>query len=103
MAAGLTGNRTLEQCIEEIPHRQYLAMHAWLTDQWNKPNRTDWYLMQVAQVVRNKESKSPIGLGMFKIPFEFTAPPDPKEVEKTLLEKAKAKWFGFTGLSRKKK
>lgn len=31
-----------------MTHRQYLAWREWLAEQWNRPSRTDHYLMQVA-------------------------------------------------------
>lgn len=42
-------------------------------DKWNAPNRSDYYLMQIAAEVRRVLSKSPgsIKTGQFKIKFEY--------------------------------
>jgi hypothetical protein len=100
MAAGLLGSMDLQTAMEQTPHRMYLAMVAWLDEQWNQPGRSDWYAMQIAQMVRNKNSKNPIGLSEFKIPFEFPQPPTEEEIaekQKQMLEAQKRKWFGIAG------
>ena len=34
--------------MQSMTHREYLTWLAWLEDQWNVPDRTDYYLMPVS-------------------------------------------------------
>ena len=47
--------------------RQYLAALEWLDEQWNRPDRRDHYLMQVALEVRRTISKRRLGLDDFRL------------------------------------
>ena len=64
---------SLDECMTKHTHRQYLAWLAWLDDQWNKPDRRDHYLMQIACEVRRGYVKkaSAVKFDQFKIPFKF--------------------------------
>lgn len=57
-----------------MTHRQYAAWQEWLSAQWNVPNRSDHYAMQVAAEVartpgRFTRSPPKIKLDQFRIPF----------------------------------
>lgn len=32
-----------------MTHRQFLVWRLWLREEWNRPNRTDHYIMQIAE------------------------------------------------------
>ena len=54
-----------------MTHRQFGAWQLWLEEQWNKPDRHDYYMMQVHQGnIRGKGGKPP-ALEKMKIPFKF--------------------------------
>lgn len=42
-----------------LTHRQFFVWQQWLSDQFEKPSRTDFYLMQVAAEVRKLFNKNP--------------------------------------------
>lgn len=42
-----------------MTHRQFLAWQAWLEGEWNRPDRTDHYLMLVATRVLQAVAKDP--------------------------------------------
>lgn len=44
---------------EPLTHRQFLAWQEWLNLQWNEPDRTDHYLMQVSYDIRRVNAKNP--------------------------------------------
>lgn len=76
----------------------------WLNNQWNEPDKKDYYLMQIAQEVRRVLSKSPskIKLKDFLIKFKQgrREPVAKKPDNKTLAQWAKAKWLGLVGYHR---
>lgn len=40
------------ECMAKHTHRQFLTWMVWLKLQWNKPSRSDYYLMQLEATVR---------------------------------------------------
>jgi hypothetical protein len=61
-----------------VTHRQHLAHQYWLSEEWNRPSRSDYYQMQTAAQVHSvpaafssKPSKQP-GADKFKIKFKTT-------------------------------
>lgn len=54
-----------------MTHREFLTWQAWIDRQWNRPDRTDFYLMQVACEVRRVLSRKPAGIKIddFRLPF----------------------------------
>lgn len=58
--------------MERITHREYKVRLAWLEMQWDKPSRSDWYLMRIIQLLdaiwhRRTRLKE---LENFRVPFE---------------------------------
>ena len=60
------------EVLQKHSHRQYLAWCVWLNSEWNRPNRTDQYLMQIALQVARVLAKHPdkINLSQFKLEFK---------------------------------
>lgn len=90
-----------------MTHRQFAAWQQWLEDQWNRPDRHDYYSMQAAQTnLRGKGMKAP-PLEKMRIPFQFkNARPDAAKtpVGQTDQERraaetraAQARWLGWVG------
>lgn len=69
---------SLEEAMEKISHRQYLAMLEHLHLNWNRPSRSDWYLMRLAREIRMSWMKDPSvapSTNEFKIAFDLDPPP----------------------------
>ena len=55
-----------------MTYREYQMRLAWLEIEWNKPSRTDHYLMQIIRYLARIPGKGSLkSLDKFKIPFEF--------------------------------
>lgn len=77
-----------------MTHRQYSAWVAWMAAQWNEPDRTDHYLMQIAYQVAcaaaGKRARR-VKFGRFKLPFRRVggdAPSGLSEEQQLALDKA---------------
>lgn len=98
----LPGN--LEQVMQSMTHREYLLRLAWIEESWSIPDRTDHYLMQIAQEVRRVLSKSPNRIQMKDFEVKFVS----KDRKVTAQEKeksvrtSKSTWFVALGISGKK-
>lgn len=88
--------------MEGITNRQYLMLIAWINEQWNKPSRSDHYVMQVAEEVvnsrpRKRGSKPRPKLETYKIPFKSVVKQpvaDPEQFKLLKNNLSKAKWIG---------
>lgn len=75
-----------DQYMRGHSHRQHLTWLAWLDLQWDQPDRSDYYLMQIAREVRRVLHKHPekVTTEDFKIGFERKddkpKPPDPQHL-----------------------
>ena len=54
-----------------MSHREYLTWQAWLRKEWNRPSRTDYYLMQLSADVRNLFAKKPVEVEERKISWTY--------------------------------
>ena len=75
-----------------LTHRQFLAWKIWLMEEWNHPDRTDNYLMQIGCEVRRVLAKKPGShkLEHLHIPFEFRRGAKPAQTAQTPEQRAKA-------------
>lgn len=75
------------EALERTTHRQFIVWMEWFRRQWNRPERTDYYLMQLANfLIRSKDEP-----GKRKIKFTFERPRRrrrAKQVEETLAREA---------------
>ncbi len=82
--------------------REYRIRLAWLEMQWNRPTRSDNYLMQICQEIRRVLSKKPNGIKLahFKLTFgtgtavERKSYPQTKEEKDKATAMSQASWFG---------
>ena len=107
--------------MRSLSHREYEARLEWINQQWNNPDRSDNYLMLLAQEVwmQRHPGKKPPVLEKFRINFtrkEGTGDDgEPKEdadastkegwlprTAKEAARIAKARWFMVTGYKPKK-
>jgi len=85
--------------MQRITHREYLIWMRYLEEQWEKPSRTDNYLMQIAAEVRRVLHSNPrrIKQSHFLLSFNGKEKKKPTEEEKQrLIAAAKARWTTFT-------
>lgn len=93
-------DKPIVEFMQSMSHREFITRFQWLENEENNPNRTDYYLMQIAAEMRRSwiKNKNGIKLEKFKIKFGRA---DAKEPVKMTKEQAaaieKAKWFAFTG------
>ena len=75
---------------------------AWLEENWEAPNRTDYYLMQIAQEVRRSVSKSPnkIQMDQFKVKFVPKEHKMTKQEKKSSIASSKSRWFKALGVQK---
>lgn len=89
-----------------MTHRQFLVWTAWLKEQWNSPNRTDHYLMLLAQHLALMPArvwgKSGGHLSLSDCALSFMHKKPAKITQEQASKWAKAKWFGVTGFKRDK-
>jgi len=82
-------------------HREYLLWTSWLDAEWEKPSRSDNYLMQIAMEVARVLSKKPklFRLEQFKLTWQKEKPKQSKLTKKEAAKISKARWFGMTGIT----
>lgn len=61
--------------MDRLTHREFLTWGEWFKQQWNEPNRSDHYLMQIAcEIVRvnlKKGAAQKLKLSQFLLPFKW--------------------------------
>lgn len=82
---------TPDELLTGTSPRQLDAMLAWAEDEWNRPSRTDHYLMLVATEVLRGRVKNPGRVRMKDMRLKF-GPPAAVPVEVN-----KAGWVGIVG------
>jgi hypothetical protein len=76
--------------MKRIPYREYLMYMAWREQQWEKPSRTDNYIMSLTNVVQGIFGKVEATLENFKLKFVPTTKPiDPTIKSKAYIEDRK--------------
>jgi hypothetical protein len=82
----------ISELVRRVSHREFMAWLVWLNNDWNIPDKRDFYLMRIAHEVRYVLSeKRPHTLDEFKLRFD--APTEKRQQmtneEKALFEKDK--------------
>jgi hypothetical protein len=54
-----------------VTHRQYCVWQYWLASEWNQPDRSDHYLMQIAFAILRVNAKHPSKVRMQDQKIEF--------------------------------
>lgn len=77
-----------------ITHREFLTWAVYLQQQWNEPNRTDYYLMQISQVIKQVNSRrgATHRLSREQLKFDWGGPPE------QTAEEAKHLWAARLGV-----
>lgn len=95
----------LSVCMKSHTFRQYEVWVAFMDEQWNRPDRGDHYLMQIAAEVRRSYTTKPTQVKESKFKIEFEAKTKDKPKPMTDQQKAaanaiaKARWMGAVGIS----
>lgn len=77
----------LRELLKRVTHRELLTYLEKLKQDWNKPSRTDYYLMQIVQEIGFTPGRffginpTEINLNNYKIPFDFKSSEKPKKPE----------------------
>ena len=77
-------NCSVAECMDRVSNREFLSWQEWWKDQWNEPDRHDWYLMQIASTLVKLKSKNPeeIKTSWYKMPFTFKESTPPQAEDK---------------------
>ena len=81
-----------------MTRRQFLAWRAWLDSQWNRPSRTDNYVMQVAAEIRRGHVKRPRSVKHehFELQFKVSGKkPRHEQLPEQKAALSKGKWLGM--------
>lgn len=98
---------TLGEYLVRVTHREHRLWVEWLSEQWNEPERSDWYLMQIAAEIRQFRygfSKHPqaVKLKDMKLPFktkmEVAAAEQNKELSEREMQRIETAWMARLGL-----
>lgn len=89
-----------------MTQRHFEVWEAWLDREWNKPNRSDHYLMRVMHEVKYQGVKEKPSVSLkerYGIKFEFSYGPPPversqDEVNTEAARMAESVWCGYLGL-----
>ena len=86
--------------MERWTERKLGAVLEWLAKQWDTPDRTDYYLMQIAYEVCRMMTKNPgqVKMEHFKLRFGAGATEKAKVSKEQANAWAKSRWFGFLGV-----
>jgi hypothetical protein len=79
--------------MERMSHREYKMRLAWETEQWQKPSRTDFYLMQIAQLLsRLPGGQKVANLNRFKLLFSEVGSSETLEQKQQRANDSMAAW-----------
>lgn len=83
-----------------LTNRQFKVWQAWLLDEYNRPSRTDLYLMQIAAVIRQVNCRSVAEAQRVRLKdFHLTLrEPGPKLTTEQATRYAKARWSAAVGI-----
>jgi len=97
----------LDVCLRETTHRQYRTWLAWLDMQWNRPARSDHYLMRIAQALYQmpallfgkRGDANKVKLEEMRLKFEERYKgPEPQMTKEQANRMAYSRWLPFFGL-----
>ena len=86
--------------MEKHTHREFVVWMRWLDEEWNRPEPSDYYLMQIAAEIRRVLSKKPRHIKMEDFKLEFAeAEHAPAATVEEAAARSKSKWKAIVGLS----
>ena len=90
---------TMTDCMNRMSHREYQTRLAWMQKELNTPDRTDFYLMQIAQEVRRVLHKKPaeVNLDQFKLKFSLQSAQSTETQKQQAIAWSKHRWLSAVG------
>lgn len=70
---------TVREAMETVTHREYLLWYRYLSEEFNRPSRTDWYLAQIAREVHCVLHKNPSSVKTNSFLMKFQSSKQPKK------------------------
>jgi ribosomal protein S19E (S16A) len=55
--------------MQKLTFREYRTRRAWLRNQYDNPDRSDWYLMQIASEIKIQRTRKSVDIQSMKLPF----------------------------------
>ena len=95
----------VSECVVRVSYPEFKSWQLRFREDWNKPSRTDHYLMLIAHRILYVLGGQQKGTSITaqKIPFTFSSGKKAKPISKErATQLAKARWFGMLGIGRKK-
>lgn len=81
-----------------MTHRQFCVWRAWLDEQWNRPSRSDYYAMRVAQRCHQAIARHPHQITVDDQRIQFLRRDDKEPVKETVKE-SQGRWLNMVGMS----
>lgn len=84
-----------------LPYSEYKVLERWVIEEKNKPSKTDYYLMQLTQILHSANSKSSYKVDDFKLEFGIKpakAKATSHEQKNRAIALAQARWKNRVGL-----
>jgi len=76
----------LQACMRSTTSSEFVAWCEYFEDEWNKPDRADYYLAQIACEIRRSQAKHPGSIKLKDFILRFK-PKEGKKLTKTQLER----------------
>ena len=76
-----------------LTHRQFLLWRAWLDEQWNRPSRSDHYLMGVGCEVRRANARNPAAVQLSHLKITFERVESARPMSDQQIAASKARWM----------
>lgn len=94
---------SITEALERLTHREFMVLMAHYEGEWNRPSRSDWYLMQIARQVACVLHKSPdkVKTDRFKLDFSPVRNVKKSPEKKSTTDRPKGTWAKLIGLAKK--
>jgi hypothetical protein len=90
------------ECQRRLSHREFLTWREHLKEDWEHPNKTEFYLMQLAAVISKMfaAKNQKVDLNKFKLSFKDSSKKPTKEEQELIDEMNRIKWLTLVGLDK---
>ena len=85
------------ECMKVHTNRQYRTYIKWSQNQWNKPSRTDHYIMDATSELMIANGHKKVNQKKLILPFTFEREDEPKKPSKDRIELSKSVWRSRLG------
>jgi hypothetical protein len=92
----------VSEAMQRHTYREYQMLMQWLEMEFDRPDRIDYYLMQIAAEVRRGNVKKPNSVKMEKFHLKFThqrrRPKTQEEIDRITVA-SQARWMSAVGMT----